>query len=102
MRQTGASDNIADMRSRLSRLVLTTSLVCTVAACQTPAPEGAKKDTPTTPDLKADATAANATAGAATAGAPGTADTAATAATVTAPGTAGAPETTAPPVEPTP
>ena len=104
MRQTGASDNIAGMRSRLTRFALTTSLVCTVVACQTPAPEGAKKDTPTSPDLKADATAgAPASATAATPGGAATAaETAATAGTATAPGSAGAPETTAPPVEPMP
>lgn len=115
MRTSGGSDNIAGMRSRPARFALVVSLVCTVAACQTPAPEGAKQDVkqanlsdatvPPTPDVKADASAGAATAataGAATA-ATDTAGTAtagtasagtATAGTATAPGSAGGPEPT--------
>ncbi len=43
MRGAVGSDIIAGMRTRL-RLVLATATVFTVVACQTPAPEGAKKD----------------------------------------------------------
>lgn len=45
MRVITGSDIIVGMRTRL-RLVLATATVCTVVACQTPAPEGAKKDAP--------------------------------------------------------
>lgn len=52
MRGAGCSDIIVGMRTRL-RLVLATVTVCTVAACQTPAPEGAKKDAPVVDPVKA-------------------------------------------------
>ncbi len=45
MRGARCSDIIVGMRTRL-RLVLATATVCTVVACQTPAPEAAKKDAP--------------------------------------------------------
>ncbi|MBK7829902.1 hypothetical protein [Nannocystis sp.] len=92
------------MRSRLVRLALVTITVCTATACQTPSPEGAKKDVvdatkkadakpadakQASPDLKtADPTPTPATGANGTAA---SADTAATAGTATAPGTAGDP-----------
>lgn len=121
MRAAAGSDIIADMRSRLTRLALASAAIL-AAACQTPSPEGAKKDTPVaavppadakspdvktpdakTPDVKApDATAGAATAGAATAGAPtgdtaaatAAADTAVAADTAAAADTAGTPAAT--------
>lgn len=96
MRRRAGSDIIADMRSRLLRLALVTITVCTATACQTPSPEGAKKDvvdvkkTPDAKDAKAvepaPTTAVTAPPTAVTA-----ADTAATAGTATAPGSAGDP-----------
>lgn len=99
MRALAGSDNIAAMRSRLVRLALVTITVCTATACQTPSPEGAKKDAvdakkqvdakpadskQASPDLKAaDPAPTPATAA--------SGDTAATAGTATAPGTAGDP-----------
>jgi len=104
MRGEPGSDNIAAMRPRLYRLALATATVFTAVACQTPAPEGAKKDapvevkplvTPTPVDAKATDTAG-------TAGTASTVGTAATAGTVTAPGTAGDPSATASAGEATP
>ncbi len=85
MRPPAGSDNIAVMRSRLVRLVLVTFTVCTAMACQTPNPEGAKKDAV---DSKTPAKDTKAVEPAPTAvPTPTTAPT--TAGTVTAPATAG-------------
>lgn len=108
MRRRAGSDIIADMRSRLRRLALVTLTVCTATACQTPNPEGAKKDvvdvkTPDakTPDTKAvEPAPTTAVPGPPAAGT--AADTAATAGTATAPGTAGEPSTLDPSGEGTP
>ena len=80
------------MRSRLLRLVLATASVCTVAACQTPSPEGAKKDAPGEPK-PAVITAGDAKIADAKTPDPGvaTAASGATAGTASAPGTAGDP-----------
>jgi hypothetical protein len=108
MRDRSGLDIIADMRSRLLRLVLATAAVCTATACQTPNPEGAKKEVvdanAKAPDAKDVKTTdpAPAPATTATAGAAATADTAPTAGTATAPGTAGEPSTLDPGGEPTP
>ena len=84
MRDALGLDIIAAMRSRFIRLALATATVCTVAACQTPASEGATKAAPA--EVKPlDAV----TPGADVKPAAGTATT------VTAPGSAGDPTITA-------
>ena len=110
MRAAAGLDIIAGMRSRHVRLALASAVL--LAACQTPSPEGAKKDSPVaavppsdakspdakTPDVKApDAkTLDAATAGAATAGAATAAATAGdTAAAATAADTTPAADTAA-------
>jgi hypothetical protein len=117
MRPPAGSDNIAVMRSRLVRLAFVTLTVCTAMACQTPAPEGAKKDavdtkTPATKDVKVPEPATTAvpapttdTAGAAApgtasapgAGEPSTLDPSAGDPTATSPGDAAATAGATPP-----
>lgn len=96
MRPPAGSDNIAVMRSRLVRLALVTFTVCTAMACQTPNPEGAKKDTV---DSKTPAKDTKAVEPAPTTPTP-TPTTPTTAGTATAPGTAGEPTTLDPTAAP--
>lgn len=91
MRGERCSDIIVGMRTRL-RLVLATVTVCTVAACQTPAPEAAKKAAPVVTPEKAPEPIAPA----AVTAVPGVIGDSA------APGSAGEPSTLDPGGEPTP
>ena len=84
MRDVLGLDIIVAMRSRFIRLAIATATVCTVAACQTPASEGATKAAPAEVkplDVATPVPDAKAPAGTAT--------------TVTAPGSAGDPTITA-------